>query len=91
MTIDGFNVYGTGIHETILLSPDGQLSINNMIAIPDTFCVNDNIPCDFDQDSLQIIFGLDIQQQILFVLEKNYVFLIRIYLELIFNLYDWCR
>eukprot|EP01084_Bolivina_argentea_P202849 346509_1 len=56
--IDGLYVYGSGIHETVILSPDGKLSINNMMAIPETFCANNDIPCEFDPDALQMNYWI---------------------------------
>eukprot|EP01083_Nonionella_stella_P304000 1054488_1 len=52
LNVEYLTVYGLGVHETIIHSPEGDLSVNQLMAVPETYCTF--IPCEYDRDSLQI-------------------------------------
>eukprot|EP01084_Bolivina_argentea_P287942 494129_1 len=52
LSIEYFYVYGIGVHDYIIFNPNGDLSINQMIAKPETYCTV--TPCTYDRDALQI-------------------------------------
>eukprot|EP01083_Nonionella_stella_P075308 204671_1 len=53
LNIEYLTVYGLGAHQAIIHNVNGDLSINQMIAVPDTYCTV--LPCENDADSLQMV------------------------------------
>eukprot|EP01083_Nonionella_stella_P303999 1054483_1 len=53
LNIEYLTVYGLGAHQAIIHNVNGDLSINQMIAVPDTYCTV--LPCEYDADSLQMV------------------------------------
>eukprot|EP01084_Bolivina_argentea_P001724 3181_1 len=47
-------VYGAGVHYNMIYSPSGDAVIDNMIAIIDTYCVEQDVECIYDPNALQI-------------------------------------
>eukprot|EP01084_Bolivina_argentea_P160436 279377_1 len=57
LNIESFYVYGSGIHYSIIKSPQGALDINELIAIPSAYCTTNidiNKTCKYDANALQI-------------------------------------
>eukprot|EP01083_Nonionella_stella_P216568 778290_1 len=52
LNVEYLTVYGLGAHANIIHNNEGDLSINQLVAVPETHCTL--IPCEYDRDSLQI-------------------------------------
>eukprot|EP01083_Nonionella_stella_P069780 186222_1 len=58
LNVESLYVYGYGVHHSILLNIGGDLNVNNLMAIPDIFCTDNNESCTFDADALQIQYWI---------------------------------
>eukprot|EP01083_Nonionella_stella_P087722 244128_1 len=58
LTVNGLYAYGYAAHATMILSIDAELTVTNMIAIPDTYCTTNHTACEFDADALQIDYWI---------------------------------
>ena len=58
LNLIGMKVYGSGVHDAIIYNPDGILSVENLISIPDTYCAAGDHLCEYDPDTLKIQFWI---------------------------------
>eukprot|EP01084_Bolivina_argentea_P016898 31569_1 len=58
-------VYGAGVHYAMIYSPSGDVMIDNMYTIPDTYCTkstDQDVKCVYNPDALQISFWISFSE-----------------------------